>query len=503
MNDVSIQDVTSGYRERMRRLALFEPLYELDRMQQKDSNRKPIPMRDFGLLTLLFFFENKLMRNQKVGTQDLAKFLESMTATDFALSRDDYEQIARKLITTFRPSYGKKRETTFFNWETKKEESVQFSYLRDNDFSRGVQYYTLDEDGLELVFATREFYSEFQLSIHQLMLRKQIEKGEFKGALRQINEMRIDVESLYERMMKLEHEIKRNIVSDETFTRYEQLLDDIYARLQRENEEFIELEQFVKETRERLYYEDTDKKERKAYQYALQIAKELESVHGEHGLLLNKCIHLKNHAIKAAHESLYYAGVDSFNFEQDITSRVLSSPAALETMPGLVAPFLPIEQVKVWSPLVILEKQVIQSDDETNESQTFLYMEDEDALVTYSRIQRQAYRQFMELLLTWLHETTTPTLESFITFLKQQEFGELLEDRMFYEFLLVLHHRSPLRKETTTDDEHAQYALGECLPLLDDRTLIVIEQAKVIQVTERYSMQQLRFEWEERHDATG
>src|SRR5690554_5374143 len=106
----------------MRRLALFEPLYELDRMQQKDANRKSIPMKDFGLLTLLFFFENKLKRNQKVGTQELARFLEAMTATDFTLSLNDYEQIARKLITTFRPSYGKRRETTFFNWETKMEE---------------------------------------------------------------------------------------------------------------------------------------------------------------------------------------------------------------------------------------------------------------------------------------------------------------------------------------------------------------------------------------------
>ena len=67
------------------------------------------------------------------------------------------------------------------------------------------QYYTLDDDGLELVFATKEFYSEFQLSINQLLLRKQLEKGEFKGALRQINEMRIDVESLEERILHLTH----------------------------------------------------------------------------------------------------------------------------------------------------------------------------------------------------------------------------------------------------------------------------------------------------------
>src|SRR5690606_27802216 len=105
----------------------------------------------------------------------------------------------------------------------------------------------------ELVFATKEFYAEFQLSIHQLVLRKQLEKGEFQGALRQINEMRVDVESLEERMNKLEHEIRRSIVSEETLQKYSTLLGDIYARLQRENEEFQELRQFAKETRMRLH----------------------------------------------------------------------------------------------------------------------------------------------------------------------------------------------------------------------------------------------------------
>jgi len=44
------------------------------------------------------------------------------------------------------------------------------------------KYYTLDEDGLELIFATKEFYTEFSLSISQLILRKQLEKGVTLGA---------------------------------------------------------------------------------------------------------------------------------------------------------------------------------------------------------------------------------------------------------------------------------------------------------------------------------
>src|SRR5699024_9331066 len=133
------------------------------------------------------------------------------------------------------------------DWETLEEQSMTFTFFKSNTFdvATNSQYYTLDDDGLELVFATKEFYSEFQLSINQLLLRKQLEKGEFKGALRQINEMRMDVESLEERIIRLMHELKRNITSEETFQRYSGLIEDILLRLTLEHEEFQALQQFV------------------------------------------------------------------------------------------------------------------------------------------------------------------------------------------------------------------------------------------------------------------
>ncbi|GAE25368.1 hypothetical protein JCM9140_1359 [Halalkalibacter wakoensis JCM 9140] len=55
MRDFDVIDLVQGYKERMRRIALFDPLYELERMQQKDQNNQVLPMKDFGLLMLLFF----------------------------------------------------------------------------------------------------------------------------------------------------------------------------------------------------------------------------------------------------------------------------------------------------------------------------------------------------------------------------------------------------------------------------------------------------------------
>jgi len=101
--------------------------------------------------------------------------------------------------------------------------------------------------------------------------RKQLEKGEFTGALRQIEEMRMNVEQLQERMRKVKQEIQRNIISDEAYRRYEQTIQDVHRRLQRENEEFEELLAFVHETRDRLSYEKTDRRDQKAYELILRI----------------------------------------------------------------------------------------------------------------------------------------------------------------------------------------------------------------------------------------
>ena len=236
-----------------------------------------------------------------MGTKDLAKFLQKLTESQYTLDGQACEEIASTIIETFRPTHGKKRSYSFYNWESWQEETLEYSLLKAKTFDSktNTQFYTLDEDGLELVFATKEFYSEFQLSINQLMLRKQLEKGEFRGALRQINEMRIDVETLNERMIKLRHEIQRSIVSEDTFERYKQLLEDIHARLERENEEFSELRQFVKETKDRLYEKDYHQKEKKTYAYVLEITNKLEEVHYEHSKLLKQSIELKNHTLKS------------------------------------------------------------------------------------------------------------------------------------------------------------------------------------------------------------
>lgn len=486
-----INEITDGYGERMRRLALFDPLSDLDRKREYDLNQQPVDMKGLGLLTLLFFFEQKLMRQYKTGVKELAAFLAQVTNRTYQLKTQDHERLARTLIQTFRPATGRKRGYQFYNWNKQIYETIEYSILKANNFDRttNIQFYTLDEDGLELIFATKEFYSEFQLSINQLMLRKQLEKGEYKGALRQINEMVVDVETLEERIDRLKKDIQRSIVSEETFERYRELLDDIYHRLQREDEEFEELRQFVDETRKRLFSQDLHIKEKQNYQLIIKITRELESVHYRHAELLQSTMELKNTTLITAQESLYYTGIQVFNFDHDIVSQIVSTPLPLEAMKGVLQPFLKVEENLLWSPLTLFSDQnIIEEHDEQVEHH--FYQIDDQSEDLYQQQLMTYYAQIMELFVTSYDQDGVRSLSEFIQYLQENDLQAVYDKRYFYDFWIILHQRSPVKNQLAIEDD-GKSMLGRALKYLAGRTLTVEEsKGKIIRATKRFSIQE-------------
>lgn len=488
-----LKGITENYRERMQRLALFDPLFRLENKREKDEKNQRIDYFGYGLLSLLFFFENMLIRNKKTSIQDLAQYLYELNQGEHSLSLEGYEKVARTVVETFRPPSGKRNEKTFYNWETREHESVHYSILKADraDIHTNTQYYKLDEQGLELVFATKEYFTEFQLSINQLVLRKQLEKGEFIGALRQIDEMHIDVESLRNRMTVVKHEIQRNIISDETYERYKQIVEDINARLTRENEEFSELHLFVKETKNRLAYDMNSEKDRKAYELILQIDRELGEVHHTHTMLLKESIDLKTTALHAAQEALYYVGIDSFNFKQEITAALVSKPLPLVSSKRLIEPFLSIEQSETWSPLVIFSEQRIEMQDGVERTTDFDDLSDEVLQELENAKVRKLFGDIMTLILMVMQGSDEITLKEVVEHIYEKD-SDWLNRRIFYQFWYVMHQRSPIAYEKNVERNDSLFE--EVLELIRNKySYIVVEELQeVITVTERFSIQNMR-----------
>ena len=145
--DISIKNITENYRDRMERLVLFDPLYTLERKSGKDNRSKPIDYYGLGFLSLLFFFENMLIRNKKAGVLELAEFLSKLTQEEYELNFEEYIKLSREIIQVFRPPSGRRNSREFYNWETGKEEVIQYSILKASHFDTktNTQYYELDE----------------------------------------------------------------------------------------------------------------------------------------------------------------------------------------------------------------------------------------------------------------------------------------------------------------------------------------------------------------------
>ena len=496
--EINIGAALENYKERVERIGLFDCLYKLDQKKKKDRQGRAIDYYSLGLLALLFFFENMLMRNKKTGVKELALFYQKLNQGEIDIDEAEFESLARSVIDVFRPTGGKRPSKTFYNWESRQMETIEYTYLSasKSDMQSNTQYYTLAEHGLELVFATKEYYSEFQLSINQLLLRKQLEKGEFAGALRQIDEMRIEVEALENRITQIKYEVQRNILSEVTYKRYQELIEDISLRLNRENEEFDELIAFVNQTRETLAYDIQTEKEMKAYNYIIAIQKELGAVHQNHRKLLQKSIELKTSTLQSAQEALYYMGVESFNFKKEIVSRLFASPLPVETAGMLLKPFLYLEKRESWSPMTLFAPQRLFKREKEPQSNQFLEKKSEEEMEA-NKIQIQNdFGKIAHLLKLVLEDKEEITLEQMIQWMKGSPYEKWLENSIFYHFFVILHQKSPLKingKNIDTDGV-LKLVFEQLRP--NYKRLIVIELKEQLHINQRYTMSNLKIKLE-------
>lgn len=489
--------ITSDLRERMRRIYLFEPLHELAGKRQVDDDGHEIDMRMLGLFTLLYFFEMKLIRESKIGMEEAAHYIRPLLQKRHNIADERVNALLLIVKETFRPAKGVYKTYSFFDWATNEVEEIPFSFLKTDffDAKENRQYYQLDDDGLELIFATKEYFQEFQLSIHQLMLRKLLEKGELQGALRQINEMRMDVEQLHERMEKLSQEIRRNIINSETQKRYMDVLQDRNMRLQRENTEFEELHQFIVESR-KAAESTVNEEDMKAFRMLLKIDEALIAVHEQHKNLLTHSLRLKEEALDAAQQSLYNIGLEQFNFDKEIVSEIVSTPLPLESMKGILAPFLKVESKKSWSILSIFG---VQSWTDEEQNAVLAHYEEvvaEEKREQYAKQIRRLYQSFMKEMLTFAENRLSWTLAEWVEHLQTHKTLSL-DERYLYDFLLLCHQRSPLSKGAETEDELSMHLLADATLLLENRQLVIEEYHDNLQVTPRFTIQNLVFKWQE------
>ncbi|MCI1881959.1 MAG: hypothetical protein LKI94_07200 [Sporolactobacillus sp.] len=132
--------------------------------------------------------------------------------------------------------------------------------------------------------------------------------------------------------------------------------------------------------------------------------------------------------------------------------RIIAVPLPLQTMVGVLQPFLKIEEGRNWSPLAVFADQRIIEEREPND-QRFVQVAESDAGRPYREALAGKYRQLMRLLLSAYDEQKIRTLSDFIDVLERQGHTDLFERRYFYQFWLILHQRSPICCDHDANDK--------------------------------------------------
>jgi hypothetical protein len=213
-------------------------------------------------------------------------------------------------------------------------------------------------------------------------------------------------------------------------------------------------------------------------------------------LLLQESIELKTKALKAAQESLYYMGINSFNFDQEITARLVSSPLPLEAARGLAAPFLKVHKEELWSPLTVFAEQRIDEEEGQPVEEAFLSVTDEGENLRKREIQSKNFTKLMKLVIEAVRGRNSITLKEIASYVKETKGENLLQHRSFYDFFIILHQRSPLTPQEMPAEEHSQI-LDEALTLLKGKKLTVTEEKEILELTDRYSIQNMIIKVEE------
>src|SRR5699024_651707 len=199
---------------------------------------------------------------------------------------------------------------------------------------------------------------------------------------------------------------------------------------------------------------------------------------------------LRNTAIATAQESLYYTGVQSFNFEKDIVATILGRPLSPDIMRGITHPFLKVEQNPTWSLLTVLADQNIMEERSEQESYHFIEAAEDTAQQEYRKWLGEKYGALMEKFLEAYETGEINSLRDWMDELQTNE-PNLLSKRYFYSFWLFMHQTSPIHQDDVAGHD-SETILKYVFEQIGHKQLIVTELDDVIRYHDHYSIQNMK-----------
>ena len=124
-----------------------------------------------------------LIGREECSIDDIAGFLQMVIKDSYGvyLTQEEAKEMAFYIRDAISGSGGEVVDFKFKKEETKKDESIPLKFIDTSYYEiKKSARYKLTDQGMEVLFKTREIYSEFRINVTQLYLKQQIEKGVFQ-----------------------------------------------------------------------------------------------------------------------------------------------------------------------------------------------------------------------------------------------------------------------------------------------------------------------------------
>lgn len=480
------EEIIAGFQERMQNIAVFKPLFELNQKRKYDYS-----LMELGIATMLFILENMLRGEKDCTYRKIAYFLQDLIEEYYGdeLTYEKAIDLTHYLVRECLMNQGQPHKFNYFNFESGEQENHRFHLveLQDYEIDNKVVKLKLSTLGLELLFKTKEMYNELQVSISQLYLRQQIQKGIFDGALRSVEELALAVKNEKERLKKLEERITRDVLQVAREEEYQKQMKRINDQLEREKELFYELKDLVAEVLEKYYSENI---ENEALDKVMELKNRLVEVISLHESLFTDKLRLERLMNDSMETMILNAFNTKVNFETEFLEPAVRNDLPLGKLKQIVEPLFTTNTVSTFNPHRIFAKQSLSRNKERDEEE--LWQIEEEKLREKEEKERQEQRERVErckdyllMLLQPLCENEEVRLSEIITGLKEKDregYLQLIKQLDFYPFLMRLHQLGVI--PLVTRDEMQGFVLDDLFWVLTE----IIEENEAIARLEGFEL---------------
>jgi hypothetical protein len=443
-----VHDALQNFHERMKNIGGFWPLFRLRELRKYQE----YDLLALGVGVLLLILEHMLIGRLESDHSDVARFLRQTIEDAYGnrLTEEESRELASYLLAALRND-GRSFDFTYKNLETNEDAKHSFHLIENGTYhvASGQIRFKLSDDGLDLLFKTREMYKELRITISQILLRQQIEKGVFEDAIRTVHTMGLDVRQLREEIERMKMSIKRD-VSQFSLPKYEAMLASIREQFQKEKQMFDELNNLLRDTRGNYESRREGEREMRALNQLVELSQRLNTVMNLHNKLLGDKLDLQEMVLEALEEGIVHGFRSKVNFEREFLDPVLRSGTSLQNVRRLIEPLFSLNVHKRFNIHKAFASQIVQTveKEETDKAPDLPVDEPEtppdDPRLKFKQVRDERYKDYLRMIFEPLQEEQTLTLREILQTLPPERQYDIVNARDFYPFLVQLHQMSPI-----------------------------------------------------------